>query len=109
MAERRIGANWSLLPTPPLPPPAPVELSRLAAVSCPTLALCRAVGFADASVPAIAERYDGTNWQLEPIPLSAPYVPSMADVSCPSRFFCMAVGGWSFRSAAGTLSAKWTP
>jgi hypothetical protein len=111
MAERRIGANWSLLPTPP--PPGPVEVSRLQAVSCPTGALCRAVGTAQSATTfaTIAERFDGTNWQLETIPLSWPQGsrPDVWDVSCPSSTFCMAVGGWSFRSSSGTLSAKWTP
>ncbi len=104
MAERRIGPTWSLLPTPP-------GASRLEAVSCPTLALCRAVGTAPDNFTQIAERFDGTNWQLESIPLTVGGGPrpSLTGVSCPSRFFCMAVGNVSFRSSGGPLSAKWTP
>jgi hypothetical protein len=104
LAERRIGPTWSLLPTPPLPPPSTgVPQSLLGAVSCPTLALCRAVGYSTSATGAvaIAERFDGTSWQLESIPARG----SLAGVSCPSRFFCMAVGGSGDRA----LSAKWTP
>ncbi len=111
LAERRIGANWSVLPTPPLPPPSPgVSRSVLEAVSCPTLALCRAIGdstSAPGAVP-IAERFDGTSWQYESIPRPGPD-PSLADVSCPSRFFCMAVGRYNPILSGRTLSAKWTP
>jgi hypothetical protein len=104
MAERRIGPTWSLLPTPP-------GASRLEAVSCPTWALCRAVGTAPDDFTQIAERFDGTNWQLESIPLTVGGGPrpSLTSVSCPSRFFCMTVGNVSFRSSGGPLSAKWTP
>jgi hypothetical protein len=35
-------------------------------------------------------------------------IPSLTSVSCPSRFFCMAVGNVSFHQSA-PLSAKWTP
>ena len=37
----------------------------------------------------------------------------MPGVSCPSRVFCMAVGGWTSISPhiliGATLAAKWTP
>jgi hypothetical protein len=110
LAERRIGASWSVLPTPPLPPPSTgVPQSLLGAVSCPTLALCRAVGNSTSAagrVP-IAERFDGTSWQYESIPARPD--PSLAGVSCPSRFFCMAVGSYTPGEVGATLSAKWTP
>jgi hypothetical protein len=104
MAVRRIGHTWSLLPTPP-------EAGDLVAVSCPTSALCRAIGTATDDFTQIAERFDGMNWQLEPIPLavSGGPRPSLTSVSCPSRFFCMTVGNASFRSTGRPLSAKWTP
>ena len=105
MAERRIGSTWSLLPGPG------AGASSLAAVSCPTLALCRAVGTAPDYFTQIAERFDGTNWQVESIPLNVGGGPrpTLTDISCPSRFFCMAVGGSDFHLTGGTLSAKWTP
>jgi hypothetical protein len=112
MAERRIGPTWSLLPTPPGPPQNPgAGVYSLAAISCPTLALCRAVGRAPDGLNQIAERFDGTNWQFEPIPLmaSGTRIPSLTGVSCPSRSFCVAVGNVGFRFSGGPLSAKWTP
>ena len=35
--------------------------------------------------------------------------PFLADVSCPSRFFCMAVGDTASGPIGDTLAAKWTP
>jgi hypothetical protein len=111
LAERRMGSTWSLLPAPELPSGS--EISRLAAVSCPSLALCRAVGTAETatSLVTMAERFDGTNWHLESIPFTWPggSRPFVNDVSCPSRSFCMAVGNWGFRFSGAPLSAKWTP
>jgi len=64
----------------------------------------------DGSDGAIGDRFDGASWQLETIPSNA-YL-QLAGVSCPSRFFCMAVG---YQESAepgalfGTVAAKWTP
>jgi hypothetical protein len=108
MAERRVGPNWSVLPTPPVP--MPDSQSELLGVSCPVRRDCRSTGWHSGSqlVP-IAEHFDGTTWQLESIPGPQPPFPFLAGVSCPNRLFCMAVGGWNIRSLGGTLSAKWTP
>ena len=60
----------------------------------------------------IAERFDGTNWHAEGIPTPGQPSPFLAgDVSCPSRFFCMAVGTTANIQAgtSATLAAKWTP
>ena len=57
-------------------------------------------------------RFDGTSWHAEGIPTPGQPSPFLADVSCPSRFFCMAVG---YQESAepgalfGTVAAKWTP
>jgi hypothetical protein len=53
----------------------------------------------------IGERFDGANWQLESIPVTSP----LADVSCPSRLFCMAVGRADNGVQGTTEAAKWTP
>ena len=57
----------------------------------------------------IAERFDGASWQLEPVPSATLPFPFLAGVSCPSRRFCMAVGGYNESFFGGTLSAKWVP
>ena len=58
----------------------------------------------------IAERFDGASWQLESTPeRKPPLLPVLGGVSCPSRLFCMAVGGYNRSFSGGTLAAKWTP
>ena len=86
MAARRIGlGSWSIFPLITLPG------SGLSTVDCPVVRFCQATGNWGGGL--IAERFDGTNWQVEGmIPTNGLTNPSLADVSCPSRFFCMAVG-----------------
>jgi hypothetical protein len=120
LAERRVGSKWSVMPTPNPPPPASGRPDvNLDDVSCPTLRDCHAVGDGYDSTGQIvfAERFDGASWQLESIPTEG-YVnvnPRLPGLSCPSRLFCMAVGGWNtglrphMPTVGGTLAAKWTP
>jgi hypothetical protein len=96
------------MPTPNLPPS---QLSpELSGVSCPGLRACHAVGTEFSDHPtAIAQRFDGARWQLEGFPTNGLQNPWLVDVSCPSRFFCMAAG-FNFDGAIGTtVAAKWTP
>jgi hypothetical protein len=100
MAARRIGlGSWSIFPLTTLPG------SSLSTLDCPVVRFCQATGSWLNSL--IAERFDGTNWHAEGIPTTG----LTADVSCPSRFFCMAVGRTpvSQFGTFGTLAAKWTP
>jgi hypothetical protein len=111
MAERRIGSNWSVLPTPNPPHGVGVDQNNLFGVSCPARHACHAAGNSsgqDSPIP-IAERFDGASWQLEPVPSATLPFPFLAGVSCPSRRFCMAVGGYNQSFFGGTLSAKWVP
>ena len=114
LAERRVGStSWSVMPTPNPPQPPPNQASaQLLGVSCPGRRACHAVGIglvAD-QFGTFAERFDGASWQLESIPTNGLQVPALSDVSCPSRFFCMAVGTVLGSSGApATLAAKWTP
>ena len=105
MAERRVGSNWSVLPTPPGGGP---QQSHLLGVSCPVRRDCRATGSSLNTIGPIAEHFDGTTWQLESIPAPDLPFPFLAGVSCPNRLFCMAVGGYNIRFFGGTLAAKWT-
>ena len=103
------------MPTPnPTPPQGRQVDAELLGVSCPGRRACDAVGVGfgvDGSSRAIAERFDGASWQLESIPKTAGGLSPLTGVSCPSRFFCMAVGhifgGLPFTGA--TLAARWTP
>jgi hypothetical protein len=112
LAERRVGSSWSVMPTPnPTQPPGSGVNAQLSGVSCPRRRACHAVGTGVGSAGdfiAIAERFDGASWQLESIPTNGLEVPTLRDVSCPSRLFCMAVGG-SGGFSGGTVAAKWTP
>jgi hypothetical protein len=104
MAARRIGlGSWSIFPLTTLPG------SDLSTVDCPVVGFCQATGTWLGSL--IAERFDGTSWQVEGIPTSGLQFPILRDVSCPSRFFCMAVGGsgQAFIGSRASLAAKWTP
>lgn len=119
LAERRVGSRWSVMPTPnPGPfmsPFGPAFNAGLGSVSCAGRRACHAVGFGQGSTGdflVFGERFDGASWQLESIPVGpgggGPSV--LAEISCPSRIFCMAVGNTPINSIAGTtLAAKWTP
>ncbi len=102
MAARRVGlGSWSIFPLMTLPG------SGLSTVDCSVLRFCQATGGWGSGL--IAERFDGASWQVEGIPTNGLPSPRLADVSCPSRFFCMAVGN-TFNAGIGhTLAAKWTP
>jgi hypothetical protein len=119
LAERRAGSRWSVMPT-PNPGPFPTSIgplfnAGLGSVSCAGRRACHAVGFGQGSTGdflVFGERFDGASWQLESIPVgSGGGGPSvLAEISCPSRIFCMAVGSTPINSIAGTtLAAKWTP
>jgi hypothetical protein len=104
MAARRFGlGSWSVFPLIALPG------SYLSAVDCAVSRSCHATG--NWGNGLIAERFDGTNWQVQGIPTPGVSIPHLADISCPSRFFCMAVGsGHDPNFGIGsTLAMKWTP
>jgi hypothetical protein len=110
LAERRIGSTWSVMAT---PISQDSGFGQLLGVSCPGRGACHAGGNGSGSngVVPIAERFDAASWQLESIPDANPNLPSQAfaGVSCPSRLFCLAAGGYNVRFSGGTLAAKWLP
>jgi hypothetical protein len=67
MAERRNGATWTMQST---PNPVRAPVSQLLAVSCPTISDCTAVGVYDigTSSRTLAERWNGTAWQMQTTP-----------------------------------------
>ena len=119
LAERRVGSTWSVMPTPTTPgrPANADAIPSLYDVSCPRVRMCQAVGqdwdaTKNQAIP-IGERFDGASWHLETIPNpGSGGAPVLPDVSCPSRFFCMAVGSATNTAPGvlyGTVAAKWTP
>jgi hypothetical protein len=94
------GSTWKIEPT---PNPAGAEISVLSAVSCSSGRACTAVGSytSSASSPgfALAERWNGTSWQVQPTAkVTGAASPELFGVSCASANACTAVGT-AFRTA----------
>jgi hypothetical protein len=67
--------------------------SALAAVSCPTLHSCMAVGTQGSSTQtALAEQWDGKRWSVVPTPATGATDTTLTAVSCSSPVACTAVG-----------------
>lgn len=86
LAERWNGSTWSIQRTPHA-----FGAWEFNGVSCASSTACIAVGNGPES---FAERWDGTRWLLENIHFGDPQgrANALADVSCPSRDTCAAVG-----------------
>lgn len=104
LAERWNGTKWSIQPT---PNPIGVQGSFLNAVACTSASACIAVGSAADSSghpTALAERWNGTKWSIEPTPpRSGARTSILGDVVCRSRSVCDAVGKADVR----TLAERW--
>jgi hypothetical protein len=101
IAEGWNGVGWSLQPVPvPSGPPPYGGNNELQAVSCSSAAACTAVGSGDVNGP-LAERWDGSSWQLQTVP--GPPGGVLTGVSCPTATSCTAVGF----DGAGTLAETW--
>jgi hypothetical protein len=85
-----------------MPGPSGPSNAAVASVSCPSPALCMAVGTSDfgfnhirtqlvGPIATFAERWDGSSWTVLPTP-AAGTSPMLASLSCPSATFCVAVG-----------------
>jgi hypothetical protein len=109
LAERWDGAHWRLQHTPRLR-----VGGFLAGVSCASAVACTAVGArtgkSENPTGALAERWDGTRWRIQPTPNPAGAASAaLFGVSCTSRTFCMAVG-LSFDSSGmpiGPVVGRW--
>jgi len=94
LAMRWDGHSWELQST---PFPEGSRFTILGGVSCTGPSACTAVGqYVDADgVPlALAERWDGTSWEIQPTPFRGVVdrQVSLPGVSCPARRACTAVG-----------------
>ncbi|ADB49855.1 hypothetical protein Cwoe_1427 [Conexibacter woesei DSM 14684] len=108
LAERWNGTSWSVQRT--VNPPG-ATTTTLHDVSCWISSTCTAVGYAVVGSvrSAIAQRWDGSAWTLQSIPLPAGAQASQFDaVTCRSNTFCVAVGSYVDRSGRMTgLGAFW--
>ena len=94
LAEVWNGTHWTLHRPPGL---AGIKASELVSVSCTASNACTAVGDATAngqsSATPLAERWDGSHWIPQPVPLpSGAQSGDLDGVSCPSFLQCTAVG-----------------
>jgi len=93
LAERRSGGVWTVQST-PNPPRA--AASALNGVSCPSSSACTAVGqfsVESGAQLALAERWNGHNWHIQPTPNPAGSPSSrLFAVACPTTDTCTAVG-----------------
>jgi hypothetical protein len=91
LAERWSGGHWAVQRLPKAPKGA--QGSQLSAVSCPAADRCVAVGtyFTRSGGTAFAAVWDGTRWQVQPLPGPAGS-GLVVGVSCPSPASCVAVG-----------------
>jgi hypothetical protein len=107
LVEHWDGTVWKIEPT-----PNPSDDSRLAAVSCPAVSACFAVGrsFSNAKSVTLAERWDGNSWTLQPTPNpSGASASALAGVACVSRSDCTAVGQYNTsRGTTETLAERWS-
>src|SRR5215469_2421320 len=112
VAERWNGTRWSNQPT---PNPAGTPGAQLLGVACTGASACTAVGAAvdsagDPVGPALAERWNGTRWSIQPAPNpSSPGGGTLNWVACPSRTACEAVGASVDTSGnpLATLAERW--
>jgi hypothetical protein len=83
--------------------------SFFSGVACQATA-CTAVGLnlPDTGPSMLAERWDGTSWQIQPMPAppGAPDIDNPA-VACPTFSACTAAGGYTSVGPKLTLAEQW--
>lgn len=111
LAERWTGTRWSIERT-AVPSAAPASFLFDASCTAPTS--CSAVGSTTSpggtTVP-LGERWNGSQWTIEPIPTPAPRrrVSYLGSLSCASREYCAAVGysGNGTGTSGAALVERW--
>jgi hypothetical protein len=84
--------------------PSGAATSELNGASCPAASVCEAAGTYSTSTssPALAEGWNGKAWTLQKTPaISGSTYASLANISCPAKTGCWAVGE-SFKGSTGT-------
>jgi hypothetical protein len=108
LAERWKGTKWSIQPT---PNPSGSQFGFLNGVSCTSSSACEAVGsYLNSSGTGVnlAERWNGTNWVIQPTPNPSGSQFGFNGVSCTSSSACEAVGSYLNSSGTGVnLAERW--
>jgi hypothetical protein len=108
LAESWDGTSWQIQAT-----PLPAGSGSLSTVSCTSASACTAVGsYLDSSTGqtvTLAERWDGTSWQVQstPNPAAAMDGSSLGSVSCSAPDACMAVGNYNNGAASVPFAETW--
>src|SRR5215469_3652506 len=105
LAERWDGSSWRIQP---VPSPPGAAWSALLGVSCVSPSACEAVGATVSRSRAwrvLAERWNGTRWQIQPTPSSGSSY--LVGVSCTSPTACTAVGGSAPGTPGKALAERW--
>jgi hypothetical protein len=110
VAEEWNGSSWSVAAT--ISPGG--WSSELSSISCTTASACTAVGYAwsgEAYPVPLAERWNGSAWSIQTVPVSAEYQGSrLYSVSCPSLTTCYGVGthgSSESENQLGPLAEEW--
>jgi len=108
LIERWDGSAWHLEPSSNAKDSLDTELN---AISCPTEDRCLAVGFrrlTGGAYATFAEIRNGRRWSLLPTvdPPNSPDV-EFADIACPERDRCVAVGSWTSGAQIHSLVERW--
>jgi len=112
LAEQWNGASWQLLSA---PSPAGAQFAVLGTVACTSASACMAAGaYIDSSgaFRALAERWNGTSWAVQPTPgLAGGVEGQLYGVACTSATGCLAVGfsspNLSTNQSPATLAERW--
>jgi hypothetical protein len=110
LAEAWDGSRWTRMRTAER---SRVSYSIFTSVSCTSVRFCMAVGWYDIHGHhvdhALAERWNGSRWTVEPVPDPAAGSgrTALRAVSCTSRMACTAVGQYDHRRGSRTLAERW--
>jgi len=105
LAERWNGTSWTIQPT---PNPAGPAFAGLVGVACASSSECMAVGGrvdnSGNGAGTLAERWNGTTWQIVPTFMSTGTGSFLNGVACTSSTACTAVGS---SGPVTTLAERW--
>ena len=107
LAEQWDGNRWTIQRT---PNPDGAHDSFLTGVSCSRLPACTAVGDAvgaSGQQVALAERWNGSRWELQRIPNPTGSETFLTSVSCVSPTACAAVGYGRIGARTTTIAERW--
>ncbi|MDQ6614959.1 MAG: hypothetical protein M3083_09470 [Actinomycetota bacterium] len=107
LVEHWDGMTWTVVPSPNTAAP----FNKLAAVSCPSVSSCTAVGDSEtisSAATSLVEHWDGMTWTI--VPTSKPDVgaeDALFGVWCTEASSCTAVGSRSVFSGRSSLIEQW--